>query len=117
MKPITFQRHNIIFLSSHGLCIRKIASQTGLEKSTAAQVLQELEPERPRLHEDCPSMLSDTNKQTIVLQIITDKAKNAVQAIKFINSIVNPPVFSQTVRNTLKKASLKAVVKKKKPLL
>ena len=62
-------------------------------------------------------MLSDTNKQAIVQQIITGKAKNAVQATKFINSIVNSPVFSQTVRNTLKEASLKAVVKKKKPLL
>ena len=62
-------------------------------------------------------MLSDTNKQAIVQQIITGKAKNAVQAIKFINSIVNSPVSSQTVRNTLKEASLKAVVKKNKPLL
>ena len=62
-------------------------------------------------------MLSDTNKQAIVQQIITGKVKNAVQAPKFINSIVISPVFSQTVRNTLKEASLKAVVKKKKPLL
>ena len=62
-------------------------------------------------------MLSDTSKWAIVQQIITGKAKNAVQAIKFINSIVNSAVSSQTVRNTLKEASLKAVVKKKKPLL
>ena len=60
-------------------------------------------------------MLSDTNKWAIVQQIITGKAKNAIQAIKFINSIVNSSVSSQTVRNTLKEASLKAVVKKKKP--
>ena len=62
-------------------------------------------------------MFSDTNKQAIVQQIITGKVKNAVQATKFINSIVISPVFSQTVRNTLKEAPLKAVVKKKKPLL
>ena len=118
MKPIfTSQRHNIISFSSHDLSIRKIASQTGLGKSTVAQVLQELEPERPRLHGGCPSMFSDSNKWAIVQQIITGKAKNAVQAIKFINYIVNSPVSSQTVRNTLREALLKAVVKKKKPLL
>ena len=67
MKPIsTSQRHNIISLFSHVLSIRKTAFQTGLEKSTVTQVLQELEPERPRLHGGCPSMLSDTNKQAIV---------------------------------------------------
>ena len=67
MKPIsTSQRHNIISLSSHGLSMRKIASQTGLGKSTVAQVLQELEPERPRFHGGCPSMFSDSNKWAIV---------------------------------------------------
>ena len=79
MKPIsTSHRHNIISLSSHSLSIRKIASQTGLGTSTVAQVLQKLEPERPRLHRGCPSMLSDSNKWTIVQQIIIGKAKNAV---------------------------------------
>ena len=46
-----------------------------------------------------------------------DKANNAVQATCFINSIITTPVYSQTIRNTLKEASLKAEVKKKKPLL
>ena len=62
-------------------------------------------------------MFSDSNKWAIVQQIITGKAKNAVQATKFINSIVTSPVFSQTVRHTLKETSFKAVVKKKKLLL
>jgi transposase len=118
MKPIsTSQRQNIISLSSLGISTRKIASQTGLGKSTVAQVLQEIQPERPRLHGGHPSKLSATNKRAIVQQIITGKAKNAVQATQFINSIIDSPVSSQTVRNTLKEASLKAVVKKKKPLL
>ena len=79
MKPIsTSHRHNIISLPSHGLSIGKITSQAGLGESTVAQVLQELEPERPRLHGGHPSMLSDSDKQAIVQQIITGKAKNAV---------------------------------------
>ena len=118
MKPITTsQRTNIISLSSSGLSIRKIASQLGLGKSTVAQVLQDIQLEAPRLSGGHPSKLSSTNKRAIVQKIITGKAKNAVQATQFINSIISTPVCSQTVRNTLKEASLKAVVKKKKPLL
>lgn len=118
MKSISIsQRQNIISLASLDLSTRKIASQTGLGKSTVSQVLQEIQPERPRLHGGRPSKLSSTNKRAIVQQILTGKAKNAVQATHFINSIVDSPVSSQTVRNTLKEASLKAVVKKKKPLL
>ena len=118
MKSISIsQKQNIISLASLDLSIRKIASQTGLGKSTVSQVLQEIQSDRPRLYGSYPSKLSSTNKRAIVQQILTDKAKNAVQATHFINSIVNSPVSSQTVRNTLKEASLKAMVKKKKLLL
>ena len=49
----------------------------------------------------------------IVQQIITGKAKNAVHATQYINTIIDAPVCSQTMRNTLKEANLKAMVKKK----
>ncbi|KIN99654.1 hypothetical protein M404DRAFT_30303 [Pisolithus tinctorius Marx 270] len=110
-------RLNVSTLSSPNSLTLKIASQTGLGKSTVSQVLQEIQPERSRLHGGHPSKLSSTNKRAIVQQILTGKAKNAVQATHFINSIVDSPVSSQTVRNTLREASLKAVVKKKKSLL
>ena len=114
MKSISIsQKQNIISLASLDLSIRKIALQTGLGKSTVSQVLQEIQPERPRLHGGHPFKLSSTNKRAIVQQILIGKAKNAVQATHFINSIVNSPVSSQTVSNTLKEALLKAVVKKK----
>lgn len=118
MKSISAsQRNDIISLSSLGLSSRKIASQTGLGQSTVCQVLQKLQPERTRLCGGHPLKLTPTNKRAIVQQIITGKAKNAVHATQFINSIIDTPVCPQTVRNTLKEASLKAVVKKKKPLL
>jgi hypothetical protein len=40
-----------------------------------------------------------------------------LQVTKFINSIIPSTASTQTVRNTLKAANLKAVTKKKKPLL
>lgn len=118
MKSISSaQRANIISLASLDISCRKISSQTGLGKSTVARVLQEIQPGKENSHGGCPSKLSPTNKHAIVQQVLTGKANNAVQAAHFINSIIDTPVCSQTVRNTLKEASLKAVVKKKKPLL
>ena len=111
------QRDNIISLASLDLSCQKIASQTGLGKSTVARVLQKIHPEKENHLGGCPSKLSPINKRAIVQQVLTRRANNAVQATHFINSIIPTPICSQTVRNTLKEASLKAVVKKKKPLL
>ena len=93
MKPISIsQRNNIISLSSHGLSSRKIAAQTGLGKSTVSWVLQKLQPEKTRLHGGHPSKLTPTNKRAIVQQIITGKAKDAVYATKYINTIIDTPL-------------------------
>ena len=81
-----------------------------------ARALQEVQPNKENHHGGHPSKLSPTNKCAIVQRILTGKASNAVQAIHFINTIIGTPVISQTVRNTLKQASIKAMVKKKKHL-
>ena len=81
------------------------------------RVLQKVQPDKENHHGGHPSKLSPTNKCAIVQRILTGKASNAVQATHFISTIISTPVSSQTVRNNLKDASLKAVVKKKKPLL
>ena len=80
--------------------------------STVARVLQEVQPDKENHHGGHPSKLSPTNKCAIVQRILIGKASNAVQATHFINTIISTPVSSQTMRNTLKEASLKAVVKK-----
>ena len=111
------QRNNIISLASLDFSCQKIASQSSLGKSTVTRVLQEIHPEKENHLGGHPSKLSPINKCAIIQQILTGRANNAVQAIHFINSIIPTPTCPQTVRNTLKEASLKAVVKKKKPLL
>src|SRR3979490_1308999 len=63
------------------------------------------------------SKLSPTDKRSILTQITTGKAANAVQVTKHINTIISHPVFPQTVRNVPKQHSFKAVTKKKKLLL
>jgi len=118
MKPTsTSARANILFLSKSGLSARQIYSQTGLGKSTVARIIKEIHPGKENIKLGCPSKLSSADRRRIVSSIISGKVENAVQAIHLINSALSSPVSSQTVRNVLKSASLKAIVKKKKPLL
>jgi len=118
MKPISSaQRDNILVLCTSGLSTRQIASKTGLSKSTIATVIKKNIPDKENSKLGCPPKLTPQNKRAVVHQILSGKASNAVQATKFINSIIPNPVSTQTIRNTLKAANLKAVTKKKKPLL
>ena len=118
MKSIpTSKRANILVMSESGLSARQIASKTGLGKSTVARVIKELLLEKKNIKLGRPSKLSSLDKRRIVSSITTEKADNAVQATHLINSVLASPISSQTARNVLKAASLKAVVKKKKPLL
>ncbi|KIK90739.1 hypothetical protein PAXRUDRAFT_151280, partial [Paxillus rubicundulus Ve08.2h10] len=86
-------------------------------KSTMARILQEIQPEEENHHGDHPSKLSSTKKCAIVKQILTGKATVTIfQATHFISSIISILVCSQIVRNTLSEASLKVMVKKRRPL-
>jgi transposase len=118
MHPISSaQKENILSLASSGLSLRQIASRAGVGKSTISRVLQDILPNRLVPPSGRPSKLSARSQQAILTQITTGKAANAVQATHHINTIISTPVSSETVRRTLRKNSLKAVVKKKKPLL
>ena len=118
MKSISVARQqNVISLLLSGHSIRKVASITGLGKSTVGEISQKLEMDKENHPGGHPSKLSPTDQRRIINQITTGKIDNAVQATDFINSIIPTPVSTQTVRNCLKNHNMKAVVKAKKPLL
>src|SRR6266568_3899483 len=117
MHPISSaQKENILSLASNQLSTCHIASKLGIGRSTISRVLQEHLPNQEIPSAGCPSKLSHTNKRSILTQITTGKAANAVQATRHINTIISHPIHPQTVRNVLKQHSFKAVTKKKKPL-
>ncbi|KAG2738834.1 hypothetical protein P692DRAFT_20648345, partial [Suillus brevipes Sb2] len=110
MKSISpAQKDNILVLSSSGLSTRNIASKTGLSKATVARVIKKSTPNKKNINIGRPSKLTPHDKRAIVHFILTGEASNAVQATKIINSIIPSTVSTQTVRNTLKAAKLKAV--------
>ena len=115
MCPISAtHKENIISLASHGHPTYYIASHTGISQPTVSRVLKDILPNWQTPHSDHPSKLFATATCSILLQITTGKAANAVQVTRHINTIIPNPVPIQTVRNALMKHSFKAVTKKKK---
>src|ERR1700704_758212 len=111
------QKDNTLVLCSSGQSISQIASKTGLGKSTITRVINKHVPNKENIKMGCPSKLTLYDKRAIVHYVLSGRASNAVQATKFINSIILTTVSNQTVRNILKTANLKDVTKKKRPLL
>jgi len=61
--------------------------------------------------------ISNTNIRYALCIIGSGKAENATQVTKHLHNITNQPLCVQTVRNGLNKVGMKAVVKRKRPLL
>jgi len=118
MRPIPpAQRATVISLLHEDYSVRQIQSQTGIGKSTIGRIKQEAKLDKENNKGGRPSKLSLRDKNSIIRQITTGKLDNAVQAAKFINSILPNPVCTQTVRNALKEGGFRAIIKKKRPLL
>jgi hypothetical protein len=64
-----------------------------------------------------PFKLSEQDICYAIWLIGTDKAENAVQVTKALEDSTNQPLSTQTVQNSIKEVGMKAVVKKKIPLL
>ena len=97
--------------------MHQIQSKTGLGRSTVGRIKQEVDLDKENSKGSRPSKLSSCDKQSIIRQITTGKLDNAVQATKFINSIIPDLVSAQTVRRTLKEVGLRSATKKKVPML
>ena len=118
MRPISSsQKENVLILASNGYSTRHISTSLGISQPTVSRVLQKFLPDRQIPSSGRSSKLSATAQRSIIREIATGKASNAVQATKNINSTISNPVCPQTIRNLLKKNEFKAATKKKKPLL
>ena len=120
MRPISTVQHSFIvslLIVNEGYSQHQIQAKTGLGKGTVGRISKEVEGDKENHAGGCPSKLSAHDKKTIIRQITTGKLDNAVQATKFINSIIPDPVSAQTVRRTLKEVGLHSATKKKIPIL
>ena len=111
------QLEQILFLLESGNSATQIASQTGHSISVISKIRSQHRSSLPKSSGGRPSKLSPANIRHAVNLITSGKATTAVDITKTLTSITNQPLSTQTVRNNLKMAGMKAVVKKKKPKL
>jgi hypothetical protein len=71
----------------------------------------------PKPSGSCPQLLSSSDIRHADHLISSGQADNTVQVTCILQDITNHPLSVQTTCNHLKKAGLKARVKKQKPLL
>jgi hypothetical protein len=118
MKCISSDKCNhILSLIDAGHSVRQIHSSTGISLGTISKLRSTHRPHLPTLSAGRPSKLTPVNIRHGIRLISSGRAENAVDVTKALTTITNNTLSAQTVRRGLKKAGLKAVVKKKMPLL
>jgi len=109
--------NHILSLLELGYSAHNISSSTGVHHTTIIRLHSKHFPDLHKSSGGHPHKLSPTDIRHATHLIGSGKAENAVQLAKTLQDIKNIPISSQTVRNYLKGTGMKAVVKKKRPLL
>jgi transposase len=118
MQPLSpSQRSHILSLLIEGHSAHQISSSTGVSYTSITRLRSKHLPDLPKPTGGHPSKLSPSNMRFAQRLISSGKADNAVQVTKALQSITNQPLSSQTTRRYLRQHGMKAVVKKKRPLL
>ena len=118
MQPLTAtQRSDILNLLDSGISAHNIASKLHVSIASISQVRSKYRPDLPKSTGGRPHKLTSANIDYARRMICMGKVDNAVQAAKALQDVTNQPVCSQTLRNNLKKAGMRPVVKRKRPLL
>jgi len=89
----------------------------GVGKTTVNEVRKRLASNAPRARSGPKPKLAPRERRDAVTSILRGKAKSAVEATKLISETRQDKVSSETVRRVLRKASLVAKKKQKKPFL
>jgi len=96
---------------------RQISSLTSHSTATISRLWSKHRPHIPKSSGGRPSKLSQTDIRHAVCLINSGKADNATQITHSLQSITNQSLSHETVCCHLKMAGMKAVMKKKRPLL
>jgi len=118
MRSLTPAKINhILHLLDSGQSAHQISSSTGVHPSTISRLRSKHRSTLQKSLGGRPSKLSAANTHYAVHLITSQKAENAVQITQTLKDIINQPLSAKTVRRHLSQSGMKAVVKKKMPLL
>ena len=113
----TSQRNYILSLLDSGLHIRDSHARTGHGIGTISRLRSKCRSSLQKSLGGRPSKLSPANTRHAIHLIQTGKAENAAQITNPLADIINQPLSTKTIRRTLKKAGMRAVVKRKRSFL
>lgn len=118
MKPTPEDKiNNIKLLVTSGLSYREIASRVKISRSTIHDIVKRNGFEKGNSKCGPKSKISETDKRTIVRNIVSGKCQTACEAVKSLEHDFNVHVSPQTIRNVLKSKGFQAKHKTKKPLI
>ena len=108
-------RNSILSLIDVGLSTRQVAERLGVGRMTVSRVRAAARPYARKSRGGRPAKLTAADKRRAVRKITSGEADNAVQLTQQMRDTANVEVSVHTVRRALKRAGLKAAVKKKAP--
>jgi hypothetical protein len=118
MRTLSLESQNhILSLLDTGYTASHIVASTGYGIGTVSRLRSKHRPHLSKSLGGRPAKLSPANIRHAQRLISSGKADTAVDVTKVLRNVTNQSLSTQTVRNSLKVAGLKAVVKKKKPFL
>ena len=107
----------IISLLASGRSAASIAREVKIHHSTISRIRSRALPNVSRNRGGRPSKLTKPTRRFINRVVLSGKADTATQVSNQLKSDCNLVVSAQTIRRALRKVGLRAVTKKKKPLL
>jgi transposase len=110
-------QNHILSMLDAGYSAAHIAASTGHGVATVSRLRSTHRSHLSKSLGGRPSKLSSANIHHAQRLISSGKADTAVDVTKALRNVTNQSLSAQTVRNSLKVAGMKAVVKKKKPFL
>jgi Transposase len=117
-KPLSFTKVELIIqILKSSYSSHQISSALDVSTGVISKICLKHCPDILKSSRGCHPKLSPSNIYYTTYLIEREEVDNAVQASTVLKNIINQPLSSQTVRKSLKKAGLKAMVKKKKPFL
>ncbi|KZT01662.1 uncharacterized protein LAESUDRAFT_795606 [Laetiporus sulphureus 93-53] len=109
--------NHVIALLQNGKSLREIEALTGLHYSTISKLRSTHCPTISKAKGGRPSLLSTANLHYATRLIGTGKATTSPAVARALGDVTGRVVNAETVRRGLKKAGMKAVVKRRRPLL
>jgi transposase len=111
------QLNRVLTLLDKGKSAHEVATTTGRSVSTISRIRSKHRSSLSKAAGGRPCKLSPSDIQYTIRQITSQKIDHATQAAKVLQDMNGESISARTIGRALKKAGMKAVVKRKRPRL